>query len=160
MQLIDPRLDFVFEVRVRVGEPLRIGGAGGEERWFSPIMGGTVSGPRLNGEVLPYGGDWWSTRPPGSLVLDARYLLRSDDGAIISIHNPGRYEPEESDEAPETEDGAAEWGEAFPRFDTAAREYAWLRESVIIGRGHEGDDGVHLRFFRLSYRAALARQRP
>ena len=65
----DPTLTFAFEARVQIAEPLRITATPDEERWFTPITGGTVAGPRLNGSVLPYGGDWSITRgdvtPPG-----------------------------------------------------------------------------------------------
>ncbi|GAB3200182.1 hypothetical protein GCM10027062_18900 [Nocardioides hungaricus] len=159
IRLTDPRLTFAFEVRVLVGEPFQIGRDPRYEHWFTPITGGTVSGPRLSGEVLPYGGDWWSVGSAGDLVLDARYFLRTDDAAIIDIRNPGRFTPPEGFAADGSADGSADapadpadhWGEAFPVFDTASPEYKWLTTSHFVGRGHDDDGTVHLRFFTLEY---------
>lgn len=85
-----PRLEFVFEVRVDVEEGWHVGRGADERLWFTPITGGTVHGPRLDGVVLAGGGDW-SVQRGGTTELDARYLLRADDGAVIGIHNRGYY---------------------------------------------------------------------
>ncbi|MFF3501962.1 DUF3237 family protein [Streptomyces sp. NPDC003247] len=50
-----------FEIRAAVAPSLHVGHGAGERTEFTPITGGTVRGPRLNGTVLPGGGDWSST---------------------------------------------------------------------------------------------------
>ena len=85
--LPDPVLDLAFEVRVHVDAPLRVGGATPHEALHAvAITGGTVEGPRLRGEVLPGGADWFTDRD-GVAALDARYLLRADDGSRIVVNN-------------------------------------------------------------------------
>ena len=70
-QLPDPVLEFAFEVRVHVDPPLRVGGTSPREALHVvPITGGTVDGPRLRGEVLPGGEDWYVDRD-GVITLDA-----------------------------------------------------------------------------------------
>lgn len=49
---LEPRLEFVFELRVEVGAELHVGRGDDEVLGFTPITGGTVTGPRLTGRVL------------------------------------------------------------------------------------------------------------
>ncbi|SDN98936.1 Protein of unknown function [Klenkia soli] len=149
----EPRLTFAFEAKVEIAPSLRIGRGEHEEVWFTPITGGTVEGPRLTGRVLPYGGDWSTTRA-GETTLDARYLLEASDGAVIDILNVGfwRADPEVDArvEAGEDVDESEYYYRTSPRFQTDAAVHAWLTRSVFVGmaRGEEGK--VCIRFFELA----------
>ncbi len=44
---------------------------------------GTVEGPRIKGRILAPTADWLRAMPGGSLRVDARMSLRTDDGADI-----------------------------------------------------------------------------
>lgn len=152
-ELIAPTLTFAFEAQVEIAESIRIGRGPSEEVWFTPITGGVVTGPRLTGKVLPYGGDWSTTRPTGT-TLDARYLLEADDGAVIDILNRGFWRADADIET------RAEAGEELsedqyyyrtqPVFQTDAEQHTWLTSTVFIGmaRGEEGK--VCIRFFELA----------
>lgn len=151
--LLEPHLEFAFELRVEVGEPVRIGGEGGEDRNFTPITGGVVEGPRLRGRVVPGGGDWWITRGE-TTFLDARYLLEADDGATIDIVNRGYFwlaDPgygaafEAREHIPEE----ALYYRTAPAFSTAAREHAWLGRHQFVGMARPGPDRVDIRVFVL-----------
>jgi len=54
--LREPALEFAFEIRVEVTEDRHVGRGSDERLTFAPIVGGTVDGPQLRGEVLPGGG--------------------------------------------------------------------------------------------------------
>jgi hypothetical protein len=43
----------------------------------------------LKGTVLPGGGDWQTIMPGGLTKVEARYFLKSADGTVIEITNPG-----------------------------------------------------------------------
>lgn len=150
--MLEPTLTFAFEARVAVADSLRIGRGPGEELWFTPITGGTVAGPRLNGRVLPYGGDWSVTRGDET-TLDARYLLEADDGSVIDIHNRGvwRAEPdiEKRVEAGEDVDETEYYYRTSPAFQTDASTHAWLNSTVFIGMARGEDHTVCIRFFEL-----------
>jgi hypothetical protein len=153
MTLLDPTLRFAFEARVKIAEPLRVGRAEHEEVWFTPITGGTVVGPRLTGLVLPYGGDWSTTRP-AETTLDARYLLRAEDGAVIDIHNRGFYradpEIEQRIQAGEEVAESEYYYRTFPVFQTDAPAHSWLTRTVFVGLARaEAIDLVCIRFFAL-----------
>ncbi len=138
-----PALDFAFEIRAELAPTLHVGHGDGETLEFTPITGGTVSGPRLNGTVLPGGGDWSSTR--GRVCqLDARYLLRAEDGAVIDIVNRGYYHP--APDSPDQYDGdlkVSEIGHYYrtsPVFRTDAPAHRWLAETVFVGLARPEDD--------------------
>jgi hypothetical protein len=146
-----PALDFVFEIRAEVSETLHIGHGDGEVTEFTPIVGGSVEGPRLRGTVLPGGGDWSSTR--GEVCeLEARYLLQAEDGAVIDIVNRGYYRPRA--DAPDQFDGDVQVSEAghyyrtSPVFRTDAPAHRWLAETVFVGLARpDGDNAVIIRMY-------------
>ena len=86
-ELPAPKLDFIFEAQVTVDPPQELGDVGKGSRRIVPISGGEFSGPDLRGEVLPGGADWQIVRGDGVAELEARYTLRSDDGALIYVRN-------------------------------------------------------------------------
>ena len=152
MPFTEPTLTFAFEARVEVAEPLRIGRGPDEELWFTPITGGTVAGPRLNGAVLPYGGDWSVTRGEET-TLDARYLLRADDGTVIDIHNRGVWKStrdveerlRRGEQVPESE----YYYRTSPVFQTDAPAHAWLTATVFAGMARDSGGLVCIRFYAL-----------
>jgi Protein of unknown function (DUF3237) len=152
--VMEPHLDFAFEVQVEVDPPLRVGGRGPHEVLsFVAITGGTVSGPRLNGVVLPGGGDWYVDRD-GVITLDARYLLRADDGAVIDVANRGfwRADPDITArlDAGEPVDEALYYYRTSPVFTTDAEPHTWLTRTVFVGLAREERGKVCIRFFSLA----------
>ena len=89
-ELLEPSLEFVFELRVAVDDAVRIGRTDSEDLNFTPITGGTVEGPALSGRVLAGGGDWWVSRGR-TTQLDAHYLIEASDGAAIDVVNRGYW---------------------------------------------------------------------
>lgn len=146
-----PALEFVFEIRAQVSETLHIGHGDGETTEFTPIVGGSVTGPRLSGKVLAGGGDWSSTR--GEVCeLEARYLIQADDGSVIDIVNRGFYHPDR--DGPDQHDGDVKVSEAghyyrtSPVFRTDAPAHRWLAETVFVGLARpDGDDVVAIRMY-------------
>jgi hypothetical protein len=87
-----PQLNFVFSVRLDFppGPRVRFPVQGGATRGFVAVAGGSVAGPRLEGEVVPgSGGDWPLFRSDGVVAFDARYLIRAKDGTVIQVFNRG-----------------------------------------------------------------------
>jgi len=136
--LREPVLEFAFEIRVAVAEDLPVGRGPDERLTFAPIVGGTVDGPLLRGEVLPGGGDWYVERG-STCQLDARYLLRAEDGSVIDIVNRGYYRPTADPEAP--------YYRTAPVFQTDAPEHRWLAEHQFLGLAREEDEQICIRVF-------------
>ncbi|MDF2581228.1 MAG: hypothetical protein K0S49_2807 [Microbacterium sp.] len=145
-----PVLEFAFEIRVDIEPHLRIGRSADEELTFTPISGGTVAGPLLRGEVLPGGGDWAVERS-GTAQLEARYLLRAEDGAVIDILNRGYYRAsaavmarvEAGENVPEDE----YYFRTAPVFQTDAAPHRWLAEHQFIGLARDEDGQVCVRVY-------------
>ena len=152
--MLEPTLEFVFEIRARIDPHFDIGRGPEEKLSFTPVTGGTVAGPRLNGEVLSGGGDWAVERF-GTSQLEARYLIRADDGAVIDILNRGyfRATPEQlarmesGEDISEDEEGL--YFRTAPVFQTDAAPHRWLAENQFIGMARDDDGHVAIRVFLL-----------
>jgi Protein of unknown function (DUF3237) len=94
-----------------------------------PIIGGSFEGERLRGRVLADGGDWVTALADGTLELDLRATLETDDGALIHMTFTG------------VRDDANEYFRTLPRFETAAPKYAFLNRLVAVGIGEIRPDG-------------------
>ena len=139
MTELTPKLEFAFQIRLNLGDRLRIEPVpGGGGRGFVPVTGGEVSGPRLTGKVVPFsGGDWPSVRPDGSHAFDARYLLEASDGTVIILKNRGyRHAPPDvakKMEALEPVDPASYYFRVTPEFDAPIGPHDWLTRTIFVG---------------------------
>ena len=70
--------------------------------------------------------DWLTIHANGSVAVDARLLLKTDDGALITVRYTGRAE-----RAPAS--GAAVI--MAPTFETGDERYAWLNTVQAVGKG-------------------------
>ena len=91
-----PSLEFMARFEVNLDAPIlelgQIESVG--KRRIIPITGGTFTGPRLSGTILNNGADWQMVSAGGLAHLDTRYVLKTNDGALIYIQTRGfRYGP-------------------------------------------------------------------
>ncbi|HEX4460712.1 MAG TPA: DUF3237 domain-containing protein [Polyangia bacterium] len=138
----------LLTLRLTTASTQAIGAVPHGTRFVFPITGGTFTGDRLRGKVLPGGGDWALLRPDGVLELDLRITLETDDGALIHMTFDGiRHGPPEVIAAlgrGEAVDPASYYFRTVPRFETAAPKYAFLNRIIAIGVGENGASGpVH-----------------
>ena len=150
--LPEPELRFAFEARVDIAPTLHVGRGAGEVVAFTPITGGVVDGPRLQGEVLASGGDWSVTRDDAT-ELDARYLLRASDGSLIDIVNRGFWRAASDVEARLSHGEAVAESEYYfrtsPVFRTDAAAHSWLCSTVFVGLARDTGSQICIRFFEL-----------
>ena len=150
-----PGLRFAFEARVDIAPSRHVGHAGSAPLGFTPITGGTVAGPRLQGTVEPGGGDWAISRDGHAVDLDARYLIRAEDGALIDIVNRGFWvaprEVEEALDAGEAVDPSAYYFRTQPVFRTDAPQHSWLTHTVFVGVAFDDNqsDQIRIQFFEV-----------
>jgi hypothetical protein len=153
MNAFEPRLEFVFELKVAVAEPVRVGRTASEDLNVTPITGGTIDGPRLTGRVLPVGADWWVTRG-ATTQLDARYLIEADDGAAIDVVNRGYWHAGEEVERRLHAGNHVGEEELYYRtafvFQTGAAPHRWLTEAQFVGYARPEPGRVCIRVFRLN----------
>lgn len=148
-----PALRFVMELRVEVGSPVELGESFGNVRRFVPITGGSFTGPEMRGAVLPGGADWQYTRKDGATLLEAKYALRTDAGAMISVLNRGvRYGAPglaamiaSGRHVPPSE----YYFMTTPAFESSAPELAWLSRTLFIGQAEREVDRVVIRVWQV-----------
>jgi hypothetical protein len=98
---------------------------------------GSFEGPKLRGTVKAPGGDWVIARPDGSLGLDVRVLLETDDGAMIFMAYKGIG----------IDGGKSLW--TAPLFETGDERYAWLNNVQAVATGGTIEGGVQYEVYRL-----------
>ena len=146
-----PRLDFVGTVEAEVAAPVVVDAGPAGERRIVPILGGRVSGPRLEGEILPGGADFQLIRPDGVAEIEARYVLRLSDGALVYVVNRGlrHAAPEDMARLLRGEPVPPErvYFRTAPVFETASPAHAWLQRSLFVGFGERRPAAVLVRVY-------------
>lgn len=148
-----PELNHLCDIEVEVGPIRDLGPTPHGSRRIIPILGGRVSGPHLQAEVVPGGADWQYVRHDGVIELEARYSIRTVDGAEIAVTNRGlrRAPPEVMERLSRGErvDPTEVYCRTVPVFEAPAGRYAWLNCSVFVGEATRLPDKVLIRIFEV-----------
>lgn len=151
MRFPTPVLDHVCDLAIQAGEPVVIGPIPTGIRRVVPVVGGTMTGPLLDGIVLGHGADSQTIRDDGTVVIDARYLLRTTDGADIEITDRGFRHG-----SPDVMRRLASGEPVDPseyvmrtsiRLETADERYGWVNHTTFIGSGGRLPSGVVVSVF-------------
>lgn len=127
-------VEFLFTMTANVSPPTVIHGGPQGSRFIVSVPGGTFEGPKLKGTIVPHsGGDWVTLRPDGSMKLDVRLTLQTEDGAFILVTYNGI--------GARSADGSTKVY-STPLFETGAEQYAWLNTVQAVGIGSTGPNGV------------------
>ncbi|WP_069162699.1 DUF3237 domain-containing protein [Nocardia altamirensis] len=118
-------------------EPTQIIGTPVGTRFTYIVKGGRFTGPRLQGSLLPGGGDWATVGSDGIGRLDVHATLRTDDGAFIHYESrgvavfppDGRKRLADGERIPFEES----YIRMTPKFETADPNYTWVNGLVILG---------------------------
>lgn len=139
-----PTLEFLFEEVVTLSPRVEAGRTPMGERGFIPITGGTFEGPGIRGKVMPGGWDWQLKTDGGCFLIEADYMIQTDDGVIINVDNRGRF--------CERSDGVRERGMTTPRFEAPLGKYDWLNAGAYVGTlesaGSKPGEAVRIRFYK------------
>jgi hypothetical protein len=140
----------VFQLAVTCSLPTPMGQRDGGTAVMIPITGGTVSGEKLNGEVVPGGADWALIKDDGTIYVKAHYAIKTGDGTLIEVFNEGINQIDRAAPA------AATNMLTTPRFIAPDGEHAWLNSGVFVGtlQGAQPDPGsesmtVHISIFQM-----------
>jgi hypothetical protein len=148
---------YLFDLVAELESRVEVGSGPLGRRVFDRVGHGTFAGPRLRGEILPGSGDPLLFRADGVAVIDARAVLRTDDGAHILMTFIGRVViPEEvraefAETASRHEiDPARYYIRTLPVFETGDPRYSWLNGIVGVGYGYLTPTGVGYRVLSVS----------
>jgi hypothetical protein len=142
-----PILTYLYSASIEVATPLELGATPQGVRRIIHITGGKFSGDgllnnSLRGEIVPGGADWQILRTDEidtTAILEARFTMRTDDGALIYVQNWGvRRGTHATIKRMMTGEAVNPSDYVFsmtPRFETGDARYAWLNHTVAVGRG-------------------------
>jgi hypothetical protein len=144
----------LFDISIELHPIQTLGKTPAGERRIVPVSGGTFTGERLRGEILPHAGsDLLLTRADGSFQQDVRLALRTDDDALILMTYRGvrHAAPEVSARiaAGEVVPPSDYYLRTAPLFETAAPRYAWLNIILAIGVGERLPNGARYEVFEI-----------
>lgn len=146
-----PVLRHVFSLRGELAPPVEYGEVDGHRRRFIPVTGGTVYGPRLQGRLLPGGGDWQGIAPGGLTHVLARYTIEAADGTHIGVTNTGvrTATPEVLEKlVAGIEVGPDEYYfRTNPVFEVAEGPHGWMHRHLFVARGIRKPDHVIVDFY-------------
>lgn len=138
-----PTLEFAFEERVTLAPPVKVGDTAFGYRQYIPITGGSVTGPKLKGEVVPGGWDFQLTYSASECTqLSADYFLKADDGTLIHVFNEGLHCP------------GAPRAIFRPKLEAPKGEHGWMTQATFVATLElEGTppkvEAVRIRFYQV-----------
>ena len=87
-QLPGPRLTQVYSLEATLAPPLELGETAQGHRRIVVLTGGTFSGPKLSGTLLPgASADWQIILPDGTVLGDIRYVLQTERGDLLYVRS-------------------------------------------------------------------------
>jgi len=137
--LTELKWDLLFEMSGELEGAFDVGATPHGKRRIITARGGTFGGPRLRGKLMPGTTDWQLIRPDGTLEIDARLTLLTDDGQFIYMHYTG-IRTGSPDVLQRLANGeAVEPSEYYfrtsPFFEAGTGRYDWLNRIVTVGIG-------------------------
>jgi hypothetical protein len=112
----------VFEANMKLDQVYEVGRTPYGQRTVFVIQGGTVSGEKITGSVMPGGLDFQLSFSNGSMEIEEILVLRTSDGKYIYLRIPGTA-MDRSD------------ARMVPDFEAPnASSYSWLNSGKYVGR--------------------------
>ncbi|MGK3957592.1 DUF3237 domain-containing protein [Arthrobacter sp. R4] len=149
--LAPPHCTYLATLTVRVATPIEVGMTPSGVRRIIPITGGTVTGPDLNGVVLPGGADFQLLKTDTLTEMDAKYAIETTEGERIFVDNFAIRTGSKEDIAQlvrgEAVDPKRIYFRCTPRLSSAGTRWAWLSSRILIGTGERMPDTVKLSLF-------------
>lgn len=138
---------------VQVAEIIDVGATGHGQRRVVPITGGICTTADWSARVMSAGADFqWLTSDRVS-HLDARYVLETDAGDRIFVHNTAIRTAEPAVMQAllrgEAVDPGAVYFRCVPRFEASAPHLRWLMERLFVGTGARRSAEVEMQFFEV-----------
>jgi hypothetical protein len=138
----------IFTIAAELAPIMNLGATPYGERRIIGITGGSVSGPKLQGRVLPGGADWQIVRADGAADIQARYTIETNGGARILVNSEGlRHGPPDvlaRLARGDNVDPALYYFRTVMRFETADPAVDWLNRILALARGQREAMAVRL----------------
>lgn len=128
-----------FTFNARLAPKVAVGDGPFGNRRIREVLGGEVTGERINGMVGSGGADWILVGADGWGRLDVRLTINTDDGAAIYVQYLGVIEYNEAALAANAGEHSTEYADHYfrtaPRLETGDERYAWVNQTLFVGEG-------------------------
>lgn len=134
-------VEHLFTITATTAAPITLQNGPRGTRLVAPVTGGTFEGSKLKGTVHEQaGGDYVTMRADGSLHVDVRLILSTEDGAAILMTYRGIA----------VRDGAGLSIRTAPLFETGDDRYTWLNNVQAVATGTTARGSVTYEVYALS----------
>jgi hypothetical protein len=151
--LLELRSRPLFVMRLSVRPILDVGSTPTIHRRIGAVPSGEFAGDRLSGVVLDGGSDWQTVGRDGSVFLDARLVLQTNEGAKIAMTYRGiRHGPPDllaRLDRGEPVQPSDYYFRISPFFETSDARYDWLNRIAAVGIGHRLPTGPVYSLFEI-----------
>ena len=148
-----PGLSFFCEFKLQLDPPLVVGETAHGIRKIIPIVGGSISGPSIKGEIIKGGADWQILRKDGVMEIEAHFQFKTDDGIIIYVKNTGLRvaTPEIALKISKGELVSQDqyYFRAIPKFEAPIGKYGWINDAIFVCTGERLPNAVLIRIWKL-----------
>lgn len=140
-QPLEHRHLFTLKLDVDSRHSANIGAVPAGQRSIAPITGGVFEGERLSGEVLPGGSDWLIIRADGTMVIDVRLTLKTEDDVLVYLTYEGRFKGQPATLAKLAQGQVLDPGEyslvSVAKLESGHPDYSWVNDVVAVGTGRQ-----------------------
>lgn len=144
--------EFTYTAKLQGSVPVGDGPYGA--RRIREVVGGDVTGSRINGHVGSGGADWVLVGPDGWGRLDVRMTIHTDDGAHLYVQYFGVIEYNDAVRAASASGGSTAYEDQYfrtaPRLETGDERYDWVNRTLFVAEGRRHPDGVEYRVHRVT----------
>jgi len=148
-----PSLEFAFTVNLQASPFPEMGMTVNPKQKVIAIHGGSVKGSQIKGTILPGGYDWQLIRNDGVIEINARYVLQTEEGVLITVVNTGfRYASEEVMQRlskGEEIDPSLYYFRSTFHFETNDPTFDWLTKNIFIGNGMRKPTAVTIEVWKV-----------
>jgi hypothetical protein len=128
--------------RITLNKPLEMPGTPVGSRMVIEMPEIVYEGERLSGRLFgPSAVDWLLLSEAGTGAIDVRFVLRTDDDALIHVSYRGRSDHSQGH-------GVLPLYSA-PVFETGDPRYAWLNTVQAVGKGIVRDNVIHYEIYEV-----------
>lgn len=124
---------------LRTGDVFDLGGLPSGHRIVGEVTEARIEGERLAAHMVGSAADWAAMRPDGTVDVDVRMTLETDDGVRLSLTYQGNMDFERS----------AQPIISLMRFECAHEQYAWLNRMRTAAKGELVDGEIRYEIFEL-----------
>ena len=145
-----PTVSVETEYLATLEAPLEPAQSAGSRVIVNVPAGGTVRGPKINGTLVAPAGDWLTVMPDGSLRLDVRATIKTDDGEIILVTYSGAFAASKEVNDRFNNGEAITSKDAYfitaPQFTTGSKKDEWLNQIQAVGKMISLQRGVKIKY--------------